>query len=109
MFLAIGNDILILLRFHVVVSLKFFLFSLLVIVNVSVDVKSTEEHLKTETILNKFPMARFELSLTKQDTHILDDLLILIAYQEGHHVSTESVLHPQWELAVDSKSIETQN
>lgn len=30
------------------------------------------------------------------------------AYQEGYHVTAKRVLHPQWEFAVYSKSVETQ-
>lgn len=46
MFLAIGSNVFIFLCFHVVVRQKFFLFSLLMPVDVSVDVEATEKHLK---------------------------------------------------------------
>lgn len=46
MFLAIGNNIFILLGLHVVVGQKSFLFSLLVIINISVDVETSEQHLQ---------------------------------------------------------------
>lgn len=71
MFLAIGNDIFILLCFHVVVCLKFFLFSLLVIVDVRADIKATKQHLKEKKmILNKNLNKQGALSSIKPTSNI---------------------------------------
>lgn len=101
--LPVGN-VLIFLRLGVVIWLKFFLFSLLVIVDVSADVETTEKHLKRHwkasgLVSMKRNSRRHDiwcraasLSLTKKDTMYQQSVCCI---HSGNSQSMRSPLKPK--------------
>jgi pantothenate kinase len=75
--LAVGDDILVLLGLHVVVGQELLLLSLLVIVDVSVDVEATEQHLKRRTTTRLALMTGSSRSRTTLASFKVYDSLVL--------------------------------